>query len=339
MSCNYAENLSNYEHKGILGTEEIFEEESVVNEKIEKFVDLFLKSKYIVVHTGAGISTSCGIPDFRGPKGVWTLEKQGIKPKIDIKFENAIPSTTHRALKLLLDKGYIKFIVSQNIDGLHLRSGVARQHLAELHGNMFIEECEKCKKQFIRKNKGPVPTVAKKLTGDLCRSTTRPCRGSLIDTILDWEDDLPERDLDLSVMHSTLADLNIGIGSSFQIMPSGNLPLKNKKFGGKLVICNLQPIKLDKKADLVIHTYVDKVFEKILKRLGIEDIPQFDKALDPTKECHPTTEWTVSAKTFKEVEKLYKDKTSKKGRKPDIGIEICKKLKKTKPEDKEEIKP
>ena len=135
------------------------------------------------MHTGAGISTSCGIPDFRGPKGVWTLEKQGIKPKIDIKFENAIPSTTHRALKLLLDKGYIKFIVSQNIDGLHLRSGVARQHLAELHGNMFIEECEKCKKQFIRKNKGPVPTVAKKLTGDLCRSTTRPCRGSLIDTV------------------------------------------------------------------------------------------------------------------------------------------------------------
>lgn len=140
-------------------------------------------SKYIVVHTGAGISTSCGIPDFRGPKGVWTLEKQGIKPKIDIKFENAIPSTTHRALKLLLDKGYIKFIVSQNIDGLHLRSGVAKHHLAELHGNMFIEECEKCKKQFIRKNKGPVPTVAKKLTGDLCRSTTRPCRGSLIDTV------------------------------------------------------------------------------------------------------------------------------------------------------------
>ena len=202
MSCNYAENLSNYEHKGVLGTEEIFEEESVVNEKIEKFVDLFLwvnnllifsiffiefpysrNSKYIVVHTGAGISTSCGIPDFRGPKGVWTLEKQGIKPKIDIKFENAIPSTTHRALKILLDKGYIKYIVSQNIDGLHLRSGVARHHLAELHGNMFIEECEKCKKQFIRKNKGPVPTVAKKLTGDLCRSTIRPCRGSLIDTV------------------------------------------------------------------------------------------------------------------------------------------------------------
>ena len=136
-------------------------------------------------------------------------------------------------------------------------------------------------------------------------------------------------------MHSTLADLNIGIGSSFQIMPSGNLPLKNKKFGGKLVICNLQPIKLDKKADLVIHTYVDKVFEKVLKRLGIEDIPQFDDTLDPTKESHPTAEWTVSAKTIKEVERLYKEKTSRKGRKPNDNIEISKKLKKTKSDSKE----
>ena len=147
---------------------------------------------------------------------------------------------------------------------------------------------------------------------------------------MDWEDDLPEKDLDLSVMHSTLADLNIGIGSSFQIMPSGNLPLKNKKFGGKLVICNLQPIKLDKKADLVIHTYVDIVFEKVLKRLGIDDIPQFDDTLDPTKKSHPTTDWTVGAKTIKEVEKLYKEKTSKKGRKPNDDIEISKKLKKIK---------
>lgn len=84
--------------------------------------------------------------DFSGPNGVWTLEKQGKKPDTNISFSDAIPSKCHMALKALLDSGHIKFIVSQNIDGLHLRSGVARKHLAELHGNMFIENCNKCRR-------------------------------------------------------------------------------------------------------------------------------------------------------------------------------------------------
>lgn len=84
--------------------------------------------------------------DFSGPNGVWTLEKKGEKPEINISFEDAIPSKTHMALKALIDAGRIKYIVSQNIDGLHLKSGVAREHLSELHGNMFIENCNKCRR-------------------------------------------------------------------------------------------------------------------------------------------------------------------------------------------------
>lgn len=83
---------------------------------------------------------------YRGPNGVWTLEKKGEKPKTNISFEDAIPSKCHMALKALLDAGYIKYIVSQNIDGLHLRSGVERKNLAELHGNMFVENCNKCRR-------------------------------------------------------------------------------------------------------------------------------------------------------------------------------------------------
>jgi NAD+-dependent protein deacetylase sirtuin 6 len=171
MSCNYAENLSPYEDKGILGTPEvnwkqispptftqnskfakfqIFESQEVVNKKVEELVDMILAAKHIVVHTGAGISTSTGIPDFRGPTGVWTLEKKGIKPTIDIDFNQAVPSKTHRILKLLMDRGFIKFIISQNIDGLHMRSGVKRNNLAELHGNFFVTECPKCKSKFVR---------------------------------------------------------------------------------------------------------------------------------------------------------------------------------------------
>ena len=291
---------------------------------------MILSSKHIVVHTGAGISTSTGIPDFRGPSGVWTLEKKGIKPKFDIDFQSAIPSKTHRALKLLMDRGFIKFIISQNIDGLHMRSGIKRNNLAELHGNFFISECPKCKNKFIRSE--PVPSVGLKLTGEACKNSLRKCRGKLIDTILDWEGSLPEDDLELSIMHSTLADLNIGLGSSFQIMPSGKLPLRNGKFGGKFALINLQPIKLEKKADLVIHSYVDEVLEKVLKRLGIEEIPECDASEDPTRSPELGS-WNIDTGIIKEVEKVYKEKTSLK-KKSDVKLEnVGKKKLKTKKDE------
>lgn len=301
-----------------------------MNKKVEELVDLILASKHIVVHTGAGISTSTGIPDFRGPTGVWTLEKKGIKPTIDIDFQKAVPSKTHRALKLLMDRGFIKFIISQNIDGLHMRSGIKRENLAELHGNFFVTECPKCKNKFIRST--PSPTVGMKPTGETCKNRTRSCRGKLIDTILDWEHDLPGDDLDLSIYHSTIADLNIGLGSSFQIMPSGKLPLRSAKFRGKFALVNLQPIKLEKKADLVIHTYVDDVMEKVLKRLGIEEFPEFDESVDPTRNCDGNR-WNIEPGVIKELEKVYKEKTSRKN-KSDEKLEPIEK-KKTKKEENE----
>lgn len=166
---------------------------------MEKLVDMILAAKHVVVHTGAGISTSTGIPDFRGPKGVWTLEEKGLKPNFDVDFQSAIPSKTHLALKVLMERGLIKFIVSQNIDGLHLRSGIKRENLAELHGNFFISLCPKCKLKFVRST--PVPTVGLKQTGETCKSRLRSCRGKLVDTILDWEGSLPDDDLELSIYH------------------------------------------------------------------------------------------------------------------------------------------
>lgn len=114
--------------------------------------------------------------------------------------------------------------------------------------------------------------------------------------------------------------MNICLGSTLQINPSGSLAIKNKKYGGKLVICNLQPTKYDKKSDLVINSYVDLVMEKLCKRLGIE-IPAYNKADDPTKSADvgdAIQEWTIPGEQVKEVEKLYnaKVKSLKKKRKP-----------------------
>ena len=177
MSCNYAEGLSPYENKGKLGQPEKFDSVSEVEEKVAKFADLVTSAKHIVVHTGAGISTSAGIPDFRGPKGVWTLERKGQKPEMEISWDDAKPTYTHMALAKLVKVDKVNFIISQNIDGLHLRSGVKRDKLSELHGNMFVDLCDKCKHMFVRGS--AASTVGQVTLGEKCpnkRSGGRACR-------------------------------------------------------------------------------------------------------------------------------------------------------------------
>lgn len=125
MSVNYNDQLSPYEHKGKVGHKEYTETKISLQDKIIKLTEIFKQAKgHITVHTGAGLSTSSGIPDFRGPNGVWTLEKKGKNVKFDKTFDTAEPSDGHKILKKLLDDGFIKYVVSQNVDGLHLRSGI-----------------------------------------------------------------------------------------------------------------------------------------------------------------------------------------------------------------------
>ncbi|XP_076977240.1 NAD-dependent protein deacylase sirtuin-6 isoform X2 [Tamandua tetradactyla] len=349
---------------------QIFDPPEELERKVWELAQLVWRSSNVVFHTGAGVSTASGIPDFRGPNGVWTMEERGLAPKFDTTFESAQPTLTHMALVQLERVGLLHFLVSQNVDGLHVRSGFPRvtftgdqayslntpfwgdtvqpptdgteaqrgqvtvpghtagkqqswgsnpppsgskahaagppitsgfcklgisipvlqpwDKLAELHGNMFIEECVKCKTQYIRDT--VVGSMGLKATGRLCTVAKarglRACRGELRDTILDWEDALPDRDLALADEASRNADLCITLGTSLQIRPSGNLPLATKRRGGQLVIVNLQPTKHDRHADLRIHGYVDEVMSQLMKHLGLE-IPAWEgphvleKALPP----------------------------------------------------------
>ncbi|XP_053317733.1 NAD-dependent protein deacylase sirtuin-6 [Spea bombifrons] len=287
MSVNYAAGLSPYPDKGRCGLPEIFDTPEELKRKTEELAHMIRTSKYVVFHTGAGVSTSCGIPDFRGPNGVWTMEEKGLDPKFDTTFENAVPSSTHMALLQLQRVGMLKFLISQNVDGLHVRSGFPREQLAELHGNMFVEECSKCGKQYVRNY--VVGTMGLKPTGRLCDVPKvrglRACRGKLVDTILDWEDHLPDRDLNMADAACREADLSITLGTSLQIKPSGNLPLLTKRNGGKLVIINLQPTKHDRHADLLIHGYVDGVMEQLMQFLDLK-IPIWTELATKTEPCN-----------------------------------------------------
>ncbi|XP_053076075.1 NAD-dependent protein deacylase sirtuin-6 [Acinonyx jubatus] len=277
MSVNYAAGLSPYADKGKCGLPEIFDPPEELERKVRELAQLVWQSSNVVFHTGAGISTASGIPDFRGPHGVWTMEERGLAPKFDTTFESARPTKTHMALVQLERVGLLCFLVSQNVDGLHVRSGFPRDKLAELHGNMFVEECAKCKTQYVRDT--VVGSMGLKATGRLCTVAKarglRACRGELKDTVLDWEDALPDRDLTLADEASRNADLSITLGTSLQIRPSGNLPLATKRRGGRLVIVNLQPTKHDRHADLRIHGYVDEVMTRLMEYLGLE-IPTWD---------------------------------------------------------------
>ncbi|THF96943.1 hypothetical protein TEA_027756 [Camellia sinensis var. sinensis] len=141
--------------------------------QIKKLALMIQKSKHLVVFTGAGISTSCGIPDFRGPKGVWTLQREGKGVhEASLSFHRAMPSMTHMALVELEKASFLN---------LHLRSGIPREKLAELHGNSFKEICSKCGVEYLRDFE--VKTIGLKKTSRSCSDVK--CGAKLKDIVLD----------------------------------------------------------------------------------------------------------------------------------------------------------
>uniref|UniRef100_A0A5F8GLW3 Dual specificity mitogen-activated protein kinase kinase 2 n=1 Tax=Monodelphis domestica TaxID=13616 RepID=A0A5F8GLW3_MONDO len=168
MSVNYAAGLSPYADKGKCGLPEIFDPPEELDRKVWELAQLIQRSSNVVFHTGAGISTSSGIPDFRGPQGVWTMEERGLAPKFDTTFESAQPSKTHMALIQLERVGILKFLVSQNVDGLHVRSGFPRQYVRDVVvGSMGLKAtgrlCTVAKARGLRACRANLADLQKKL--------------------------------------------------------------------------------------------------------------------------------------------------------------------------------
>jgi hypothetical protein len=121
------------EKGGGLGIVELRDDPPLAASKIVHLAELIRNAKRCVVLTGAGISTSAGVSDFRGPNGVWTSESKGVAPPASKSFDTVHPTFTHMALAALVEAGRVELVVSQNVDGLHLRSGLPRARCPPPH--------------------------------------------------------------------------------------------------------------------------------------------------------------------------------------------------------------
>src|SRR5512136_2832263 len=221
-----------------------------LEERIRQLAQWMFESKYLVVFTGAGISTESGLPDFRGPDGIWTRQEKGLPPKIR-PFTSAQPNAGHLAIVELQNLGKLKFLISQNVDNLHLRSGIRPELLAELHGNVAKLRCQRCDTR-----------VDKSLGLDLCK-----CGGRLVSSVVNFGDPLPQKDLEESCHHSRRCDLFVVVGSSLVVSPANDMPRVALRSGARLVIINQGETPMDRSCHLRFEEMTGEVLPPAVDKL------------------------------------------------------------------------
>ena len=223
-----------------------------LTKRIQTLAQWCYESHYPVVFTGAGISTESGLPDFRGPDGLWTRRDKGLPPKrMRMSWDSVDPNRGHLAILELQKLGKLGFLISQNVDNLHLKSGIRPELLAELHGNITKLRCVQCGK-----------TIDRSSVHKVC-----DCGGRLAPSVVDFGQPLPEKDLMLSFEHSRRCDLFIVAGSSLVVTPAADMPKEALRTGAKLVIINQEETSLDRFAHLRFNEAIGGVLPRAIKRL------------------------------------------------------------------------
>jgi NAD-dependent SIR2 family protein deacetylase len=221
-----------------------------LEERIDQLGQWMLEAQYLVVFTGAGISTESGLPDFRGPDGVWTRQAKGLPPK-PRPFSSAEPNAGHLAIVQLQKLGKLRFLISQNVDNLHLASGIRPDLLAELHGNIAKLRCQRCQAQ-----------VDKSQGGEVCS-----CGGRLASSVVNFGDPLPQREMQSSFWHSGQCDLFIVVGSSLVVSPANEMPRGALESGARLVVINKGETPLDTLCHLRFEENIGEVLPPAVEKL------------------------------------------------------------------------
>ncbi len=244
----------------------------IEKQEVEEVANLILNSNYLIVFTGAGISTESGLADFRGKNGVWTRRDKGLPPPKSKHFDEVDPNAGHLAILELQNLGYMKFLISQNVDNLHLKSGIKPELIAELHGNYKFMKCIDCDERFRRDDIGwnreihgrGFRTEEQQPNQPICPQ----CKGRLISSVINFNDPMPEKEMRISKEHTNKCDLMIVVGSSLAVQPASGFPNKAKRNGAKLVIINIDPTPLDLKADIKIEVPAGDFLAEVLKKIN-----------------------------------------------------------------------
>jgi NAD-dependent deacetylase len=235
-------------------------------------------ARRIVVLTGAGISTDSGIPDFRGPQGVWTrnpeAEKQSTlqhymadpevrrrawRSRLDSPAWHAQPNAGHAALVALERRGALDTLITQNIDGLHQRAGSAPERVIEIHGTMREVVCMECGER------APMERALARVRAGEDDPPCRSCGGILKSATISFGQALVEGDLIRARDAALRCDLMLAIGSTLSVYPVAGVVPVAKEVGARVVIVNAQPTAMDDLADAVLRGSITALLPRLVQ--------------------------------------------------------------------------
>ncbi|MBI2933981.1 MAG: NAD-dependent deacylase [Chloroflexi bacterium] len=245
---------------------------------IEKAAGLVLRSDPVVVFTGAGVSTESGIPDFRGPGGIWsrfdpdefTYQKFAGSPANrkkhwvlmrDMFMKEYEPNPAHHAIAELDRMGKLDCIITQNVDNLHQKAGVAAEKILELHGNTRFVKCLSCGRRYA------AAEIMKRLDEGEEDPACLTCKGILKPDGVFFGEALPQDVLQEAIHHSQHCELFVVIGSTLVVYPAAYMPVYAIQGGAALVIINMTETPMDSSATVVLHEKAGEVLPLILASL------------------------------------------------------------------------
>ena len=231
----------------------------------------------VLALTGAGISTESGIPDFRGPQGVWTrdpdaeklsdiryylsdpeIRKKAWRSRLDSPAWGARPNAGHAALVALEQRGKLTGIITQNIDGLHQIAGNRPDRVVEMHGTMRRVRCMSCSYQV------PMEVIAERLHAGEPDPDCPDCGGILKSATISFGQALVAKDLMRAEVLARECDLLLAVGSTLSVYPVAAVVPTAKQSGAKVVIANAEPTQMDALADAVLRGKIGELLPKIV---------------------------------------------------------------------------
>jgi NAD-dependent deacetylase len=251
-----------------------------VNENLDTVCGWIDASTRIVALTGAGISTESGIPDFRGPQGLWTKNPKAEKlsnihyylsdpevrrlawqSRLEHPAWEATPNEGHRALVELERRGKLHALITQNIDGLHQRAGNSPEHVIEVHGTVLDVVCMQCGWR------APMAPVLERVRAGEEDPPCPLCGGILKSATVSFGQALVPEVIDRAMRAAEQAELLLAVGTSLQVYPIADAVPAAKAAGARVVIVNAEPTPFDDLADAVLAGSIGEILPQLC-RLG-----------------------------------------------------------------------